>query len=124
MSVPCDCSSLPNFLRGDTSNAPCPGLHLVREREGGWLQLFHCPACGQYWQLDVWDKFQVGLAIKITEPSAWETFDDKPMRVAYLIQSRGGLSTERCGWHGCGAACLRGLVFCPTHAYDRMGLRE
>jgi hypothetical protein len=122
MANPCNCASLPDFFRRDTSKPLGSSLKLVQEHD--WLQLFRCQTCGQYWQLDVPDKLQVNLAIKIAEPRFWDTFDDKTVRLAFLTQSRGGLSGERCKWQECGAASLRGLAFCPTHAYERMGLRE
>lgn len=120
----CNCSDLKAVVRADTSAPPTPGLHLVGERHDGWLQLFRCKQCGQHWQIDTWDKLQVGLAIKIDKPVEWDAFDDTPFRKRYLLDTRGGHSSDRCRWEGCGSLCIRGLEFCVDHAYERMGLRD
>lgn len=40
--------------------------------------------------------------------------------IAKLIEKHGGLSEATCNWAGCEKLALRGLVFCPACAHDKM----
>jgi hypothetical protein len=114
---------LPRALVGSTEEHPAPGLQPVAQDWGRWRELWRCPMCCQHWQLDIWDKLQTSLAIKVAEPDRWQTFDDIPARLDFLIRSRGGLSDARCVWRGCGASCLKQSAYCPTHAFEVTGAR-
>jgi hypothetical protein len=45
-------------------------------KDDAWVKLIKCPDCGQYWQLDEWDKYQAGLAIKIEDSESWKTYPE------------------------------------------------
>ena len=120
----CKCKELPEFLEADTGNQPVPGLEEVQCKRDAWVRLYRCPTCGQHWQIDEWEKYSPGLAIKIADPDKWFEFDDEPLRLAYLVQARGGYSYEACKWRGCGKPCLKGLAYCAVHAYEVFGLRK
>jgi len=121
----CDCAALSAFFRiKDYDSAFLTGLQPVATKDGGWRALRRCLGCGQHWQLDEYDKYQVGLAIKIAKPEEWLAFDDRSVRKEYLIQDRGGLGQERCIWADCSNAVLKGSAHCPDHAYEVMGARD
>lgn len=64
-----------------------------------WRVLLRCPACGQLWSVDEWDKYHVQLAIKLPDIAQW-TQDDSARRKAFLLRSRGGYDTGNCFWEG------------------------
>jgi hypothetical protein len=88
-----------------------------------WARLHKCSVCGQHWQVDVWDKYSEGLAIKIDKPEQWKDYDDESDRLSYLIESRGGVTDKQCQWQNCNENALQGLAYCPYHAYHKAGLR-
>lgn len=121
----CECNQLPRIFNIETyRNRLMAHLVLTDQKEGGWLRLYKCSVCDQYWQVDLIDRLQVNCAIRIDNPAAWQNFDDKPVRVQYLIDSRGGLSTDECVMAGCKNKALQSLAYCPQHAYEHVGLRE
>jgi len=106
-------------------------LRPLATRPERWLRLVQCPHCGQRWQLERNDcDFMPAsadgrsttkvpsLAIKVPADADWAQFDDRPARIAYLIQSRGGLGPERCLWRDCTNRALKGFAHCPEHVYD------
>lgn len=119
----CSCANLPKLVSGTDENLPVQGLEQVAVDPARWRTLYKCLCCGQHGQADVWDKYQTGLCIKVHDPGGWTEFEDQPLRLQFLIQSRGGLSSETCCWKGCESRALEGLAFCPEHAYWEMGLR-
>jgi len=117
----CSCARLPRIFKLEDGGRFERKLREVGHRPG-WLQLYRCPGCGQHWQVDLPDKYEVSCAIKIDDAAHWQTFDDKPDRLQFLIESRGGLSVEECAKAGCPERALKSLAYCPTHAYE-LGLR-
>ena len=99
-------------------------LTLVDEKDGGWRNLYSCSDCGRYWQVDLIDKYQVNCAIRIDDPNNWQTFDDKPLRMQYVFDTRGGLSDEGCIVARCPNKALKSLAYCLEHAYDHASVRE
>jgi hypothetical protein len=123
-TIDCDCAVCPRFFRIEDYASPfLARLERISTKGDGWTTLRRCPICEQHWQIDEYDKYQAGLAIKVAEPGAWLTFDDRPVRKEYLIQRRGGLGTERCIWAGCSNTVLKDSAHCPDHAYEIMGAR-
>ena len=121
----CECNQLPRIFNVETyPNRLMAHLELIDKKDGGWLSLYKCSVCAQYWQVDLIDWLQVNCAIRIDNPAEWHDFDDKPVRVQYLIDSRGGLSEEGCVMAGCKNRALQSLAYCPKHAYEDVGLRE
>ncbi|HXG85812.1 MAG TPA: hypothetical protein VNI84_17465 [Pyrinomonadaceae bacterium] len=87
------------------------------------MKLNKCCICWQHWQIDVWDKYQTNCALKIDKPKNWQSFDDEPDRLKLLVETRGGLSEEKCVKQGCTNDALKSLAYCPIHAY-KIGFRE
>ena len=121
----CECNQLPRIFNVERyPNRLMDHLELIDRKDSGWLKLYNCSVCGQYWQVDLIDRLQVNCAIKIDNPAEWQNFDDKPLRLQYLIDSRGGLSEEECVMAGCKNKALNSLAYCPKHAYENVGVRE
>ncbi len=121
----CECKHLPRIFNVETyPNHLMNHLELIDRKDGGWLNLHKCSVCGMHWQVDLIDRLQVNLAIRIDNPAEWQRFDDKPLRVQYLIDSRGGLSEDECAMAGCPNKTLKSLAYCPKHAYENIGLRQ
>jgi len=119
----CNCNQLPQIFKVEDQGRFVRKFVEVGRRAGNWLQLFRCRACGQHWQLDLPDKYQVNCAIKIDDPDDWQSFDDQPVRLQFLIESYGGLSEEECVMARCANKALKSLAYCPAHAYE-IGLRD
>jgi hypothetical protein len=118
--MPCECSQLPNILKVDGH----PAIGRFEELDtGNWVRLVRCPACGQLWSVDEWDKFQTQFAIKVPQREGWREFDTMPLRRHYVIEARGGTTDEKCIWSGCEQRRVRGVVYCGDHLY-RIGVRE
>ncbi len=124
MSSSCACADMPRSVKVDEAAPHLRGFPLVDSKLQEWMTLVRCPDCGQHWQLDEWDKLQVILAIKVASPDEWLHWDDKECRVEYLVQSRGGLGDQACGWQGCTNEALKDMAFCPRCAYEKLGLRS
>ena len=90
----------------------------VDTKNGGWLSLHRCLTCGQHWQVDADDPYEVGLAIRIDEPSSWHEYDDTSDRTQHLINTSAGLDDDSCIWKGCERRRLKGVVYCPLHMYE------
>jgi hypothetical protein len=120
----CKCDSLPEFLKADTTNSYFKDFTRIDVKEDAWVKLIKYSDCGQFWQIDEWDKYQTGLAIKIQDPKVWKHFDDKKIKLEFLVQNRGGLSGTKCAWQGCNNKAINGLAFCPSCAYEKVKLRE
>ena len=119
----CLCAEDFDVVRGDSEFLPSWRLELVAKHPAGWKDLYRCPDCGQHWQVDRWEQGYTGLAIKVSDPSTWQAFDDAPARMSFVVRGRGGVSSEPCQWRSCGQPTLRGLAFCPNHAFNVMGIR-
>jgi hypothetical protein len=119
--MPCECSQLPTIVRLDQH----PSIeHDSEELErDSWFWLVRCRSCGQLWSLDEWEKLQRQFAIKVPRREGWREFDTTPLRKQYLVQSRGGVTEERCIWQGCEQPRVIGVVYCADHLYQT-GARE
>ncbi len=118
----CDCNQQSDIFQITDYGTFVSRLEIVATKSEGWIQLGRCRACGQHWQVDKWDKYQVLCAIKIANPEDWDNFTDEESRMQLLIRSRGGLSSETCMWIHCENQALKNLAFCPYHAWEK-GLR-
>lgn len=113
----CLCAELQAALYVDRQS-PSFLASLTEISTGNWVKLCRCESCGQLWRVDEWDKYQTQMAIKIPELAGWETYDAKPLELALLIESRGGLSEKQCLWAGCARLAVKGVVYCPEHLYE------
>lgn len=123
MNTSCKCSDFSRFVKASDADPYFRDLSQVAVKDADWTTLRRCTQCGQYWQVDSWDKLQVNLAIKIETPENWESNSDQHLRVDALMYFRGGVSEEECMWAGCTRKRLKGLVSCLECAY-RDGVRE
>ena len=119
----CDCLSLPAAISLWRITSGWLD-HLEKIDQLTWFTLQKCRVCGQLWQLDLIDRLQTNLAIKVENSYDWIKFDDTPARIHYPIYSRSGLSKETCILQSCNNFALRTLAYCPHHAYFYAGLRE
>jgi len=118
--MPCECSQLSDIVKLDDQST----IGGFEELEmGDWVRLVRCPRCGQLWSVDEWDKYQTRFAVRILQREGWREFDAMPSRRQYLIQSRGGLTDEKCIRLGCEQRRVRGVVYCADHLYQT-GARE
>src|ERR1022692_2507556 len=117
----CACSKLPQLVRID---ARCDLPERLEESElRSWIKLSRCRICGQYWRVDEWDKFHTQFAVKINDPAHWQEYDDLPLRKKFLLESRGGITNEKCIWQGCTNNRVKGVVLCIDHLFQT-GARE
>src|SRR5215204_6582002 len=108
----CECFRLPDIVKLDE--------HLAISRfdefeTDDWVRLVGCPRCGQLWSVDGSDGRTRTFAIKMPRREGWREFDTTPFRRQYLVQSRGGLTDEKCIWQGCEHRRVRGVAYCADH---------
>jgi uncharacterized Zn-finger protein len=129
----CNCEQRPAATSlYDFPEAWVNSLQVLAKTPQGRRRLLRCPYCGQRWQLDPdpknyspssalrgapRDKWPC-LALKVPSDTDWDHFDERPARIAYLIESRGGISSERCRWRDCTKLALHESAYCPEHTYD------
>lgn len=116
LTAQCNCRDLPDCFGMEVSAPAFEHLDLLAEKEDGFRVLYRCRICGQHWQLDDWDIVKIQLAFKVADPKGWINFDDRSIRMTYLVNSRGGLADEECSYPGCGSKRVSGLELCAFHA--------
>lgn len=118
MSNTCNCAHLPEIFGLDETASVFEHLEMLAEKEGGVRSIHRCRICGRHWQLAYWDIINRRLAIRIDQPQEWSDFDDKSIRMTFLVNSRGGLSEEKCTWPECKSFSLSGILYCAFHATE------
>jgi hypothetical protein len=107
-------------------------LQLLAQTRFAQRRLFRCPQCGQRWQFDPDPKSYLPsspirgappdnfpcLVIKVPSDIEWAEFDERPARIAHLIDTYGGLTSERCLWRDCTRRALNHFAYCPEHLHD------
>jgi hypothetical protein len=81
-----------------------------------WKTLGICPKCGAQWAIDVEDKYQEQVIMRVADPEKWDGDSDE-VRKGLLLRSRGGLTEEKCLWAGCDNKRVIGVVHCIDHLY-------
>lgn len=125
----CQCSELADILLGDdeiisnTPQHPLHGLDEVDWNPSQWAGLNQCAECGQLWHIDIARSNQIGICVKVSDKSEWQQLDTTVARVDLMVQNHGGLSFEICKWKQCNKNCVKGLAFCPEHAYFEMDIK-
>jgi len=118
----CDCQDIETWREGTRSDRPFK--HMEQLKVGDWCYLVRCKECGQVWQVDTWDKYTHGLAIKyFGNIEDWVRISDIEIRKSAMIVNHGGLSEKECQWQGCKNRALKDMAICVEHAYDEMGMR-
>jgi hypothetical protein len=112
----CDCSDLPGLVYAADHPVSLFG-DMEKAGAGSWAELRRCEACGQLWRLDVWEKYQDQIAVKVPAPDGWTEFDAKPLILKALVAARGGLSSDKCAWLGCDDFSVRKVAYCPEHLF-------
>jgi hypothetical protein len=117
----CSCSQLPALLKVQDHSK---FIYLMEQLDmANWMRLFRCKICDQLWAIDEWDKYQSQFAFKMTVLEGWQKVNLTPMRKQHLIESRGGLTEEKCVWSGCNGRRVQGVAYCVDHLYET-GARE
>ncbi len=111
----CQCLTLPVSV--SFPETPSLQASLRHVASGNWVDLKRCSDCGAHWVVDVADKYQPQLALRIPSAIDWEGFDLTSARKDFLLRSRGGVAGGSCLWHGCSAPQVRGVVYCLEHLY-------
>lgn len=62
-----------------------------------WYTIFKDPKTDEYWRLTTPDKYQTDYMVKIPKDSNWENFDNQ---------------------------ALNNIVYCASHAYTEMNIKE
>jgi len=86
--------------------------------EGVWVELLRCPHCGSHWRATVSDGKVGAYAVRIQDPTTWEEYDDTPLQMRYLVESRGGTTDEECIYAGCHGKRVKGVWLCAHHLYE------
>ena len=96
--------------------------NIVASKE--WVFLCHDKANQLYWQLDIWDKYQRRLAIRLLSPDDFPlTFEQRKKIGMEFLEKSMGIGTDKCQWQNCKNSTINGLAFCSFHAYTEMGVR-
>jgi|SaaInlStandDraft_4_1057021.scaffolds.fasta_scaffold39777_2 hypothetical protein len=118
----CDCSATNKWVEGtrkDSRFSPMKELLI-----GDWCYLVKCQECNQLWQVDAWDKYWHGIAIKyFGSAKEWIQISGEAIRKEIIIGNYGGISDKLCQWHRCKEKALSDLAFCVDCAYDKNGIR-
>lgn len=85
---------------------------------GDWVKLMRCPACGQYWKVDEWDKYQTLYAFKLPDAGNWKSVDVSPLIKERIVKSRGGLQNSMCMRAGCKNRAVVGSAYCADHLFE------
>ena len=118
----CDCQEIETWYKGTRSDSRFKNMEQIKV--GDWCQLVRCKDCGQLWQVDEWDKYSHGLAIKYSGTiKDWEKIPDMEVRKSAMIDNHGGLSEKNCQWQDCKNQALKDMAICVEHAYEEMGMR-
>lgn len=118
----CDCHEIETWCRGTRSDSPFKNMEQIKV--GDWCYLVRCKECNQLWQVDAWDKYSHGLAIKFSGAiEEWERLSDIEIRKSAMIDNHGGLSDKECQWNKCRNKALNDMAICVEHAYEEMGMR-
>lgn len=119
----CNCANLPNIVIGNDEKHPLGELEELDWLPEKWSTLNQCPACQQLWHIDISKQGEIGICVKVESEAAWKALDTTEVRVRLMVQNHGGLSFETCRWKQCTANCVKGLAFCPQHAYFEMDIK-
>ena len=117
----CLCEKLPRMLK--VEDYPDFERRLKQLDMANWTRLFRCNICEQLWAIDEWEKYQWQFAFKVESSEGWQKVDFTDLRKQHLIQSRGGLTNEKCIWAGCEGHRVKGVAYCADHLY-KTGARE
>jgi len=114
----CTCVDLPETFYLDRAPVGWSD-HLHEIATGSWKTLRLCSVCNAAFAVDVWDKLQEQVVVRIADRTQWEErADSVPVRKSLLLQSRGGLEGGTCICLGCSNPRVRGVVYCLDHLWE------
>lgn len=126
MSVKCKCPELDLVIIGNDETSPLLDSTELEELEWEpnlWATLNRCVHCEQLWHVDIAKPNEIGLCIKVESAEHWKKLDSTQARIQLMVHNRGGLSDEPCRWKSCDKKAVKGLAFCPEHAYFEMDIK-
>ena len=114
----CQCAKLPDAFYLDTAPTGFAESLKAKHHFAGedWKRLCVCKVCDASWALDEWDKGHDQVASRVKDPSKWNV-ESEDMRKHLLLESRGGLTDERCVWQDCQGNQVKGVAYCLDHLY-------
>ncbi|NVJ67999.1 MAG: metal-binding protein [Gammaproteobacteria bacterium] len=119
----CNCAQLAAIVNGDDENNPLGEQEELEWEPDRWATLNRCPTCQQLWHIDIAKANQVGICMKVDSLEHWQQLDMTQTRVQMMVNNHGGLSFDLCRWKNCQDNCVKGLAFCPQHAYFEMDIK-
>ncbi len=119
----CNCAQLNAIIQGTDEKHPFTSLEELEWNPERWAILNQCSDCKQLWHIDIAKNNQVGLCVKVNSKEEWLKLDMTQTRVQLMVNNHGGLSFNSCRWKSCDKNCVKGLAFCPIHAYFEMDIK-
>lgn len=119
----CNCSVLDKIILGNDESHPFESLDEIEWDPGRWATLNKCSECQQLWHIDIAKANEIGLCVKVESEDDWKRQDITQARIQLMVNNRGGLTAEKCRWKQCVNHCVKGLAFCPQHAYFDMDIK-
>lgn len=121
----CQCAELPNvFVGNDEKNPFNDTLEELEWAPQRWATLNRCPICQQLWHIDIAKQNDIGVCAKITTEQDWQQLDTTNLKIQLMVQNHGGITNDTCQWKQCDQLCVKGLAFCPGHAYFEMDIKQ
>lgn len=115
VKMSCSCTSqASSFYLDEAPMGFKDQLELIRI--GDWIRLERCSNCGTLWSVDVWDKLQSQVVIKLESEDDFEQ-DSTDIRKNLLLKSRGGTSDDECIWAGCKNKAIKEVAYCLEHLW-------
>lgn len=115
----CKCSKYPSYLyREDLPESVISKFEVKETSMKTWKSLYECRICSQLWVIDVWEKYNPGIALKINCSNCWESIDFTPLEKDLLLKSRGGTTNEKCIMINCVNYRVKNVVYCLEHLYQ------
>ncbi len=114
----CRCQTMPKALL--VADQPANWVDTLEHVESdNWNILRSCKGCRQLWSVELFDRLQPQVAIRVTERGRWlEEGECVDTRKQLLLQSRGGTQVEPCAWLACSDEPVVGVAYCLNHLWQ------
>jgi hypothetical protein len=111
----CHCASLPDIYYVEEWPAAATDKRTQIQAEG-WEALVICDICGTLWAVDVWDKYQNQVAVRVKDRENWKGASES-QRKELLLLARGGIGDAKCMWANCGQPQVKNVAYCIDHLW-------
>ncbi len=111
-------NELTNLYFDELPNAIKKRLVEVDYYSEEWMNIFKNKETGQLWAIDIYDKYQPQIAVKIDSLEQLKNINFKDIRKNLLFKSRGGCDESTCIMKGCNKKRVKGVVYCIDHLYE------